>query len=148
MEITNYQLQFCLFFFAGADIHLCNCSSSAFQAGITGTFLSAGHNLRLWRLLPFRQRLAGELKVLTAMDFCIQGCFWLEKPNFHNLSIYSEAWILVENLPVRQNIYLPRRRKDAKLNFRFCRRRHLSVHKQHKLRNLRRQGTAGSAFHL
>ena len=43
----NYQLQFCFFFFAGADIHLCNCSSSAFQAGITGTFLSAGHNLQL-----------------------------------------------------------------------------------------------------
>jgi hypothetical protein len=38
MRITNYQLQFCFFFFAGADIHLCNCSSSAFQAGITGRF--------------------------------------------------------------------------------------------------------------
>lgn len=47
MRITNYQLQFCLFFFAGTDIRLCNCSGPAFQAVMVGTFLSAGHNLQL-----------------------------------------------------------------------------------------------------
>ena len=34
--------------------------------------------------------------------FCIRGCFWLEKPNFHNRRIYSAAWIVVRNLPERQ----------------------------------------------
>jgi len=32
MGIENYEFSFRLFFFAGVDIHLCNCSSSAFQA--------------------------------------------------------------------------------------------------------------------
>ena len=40
--------------------------------------------------------------------------FGLEKPDFHNRRIYSAAWIVVRNLPGRQYIYLPRRRKDAK----------------------------------
>jgi hypothetical protein len=116
MRILNYEFSFCLFFFAGVDIHLSNCSSSAFQAVMVGTSLSAGRDLRLWRLLPFRQRLAGELKASTAMDiFCIREYFWLEKPNFHNRGIYSAARIVVGNLPGRQYFYLPRRRKDAKL---------------------------------
>jgi hypothetical protein len=42
MGIENYEFSFRLFFFAGVDIHLCNCSSSAFQAGIEGASLSAG----------------------------------------------------------------------------------------------------------
>jgi len=32
MRILNYEFSFCLFFFAGVDIRLFNCSSSAFQA--------------------------------------------------------------------------------------------------------------------
>ncbi|MBZ4657017.1 MAG: hypothetical protein JG771_153 [Methermicoccus sp.] len=42
MGILNYEFSFCLFFFAGMDIHLCNCSGSAFQAAIVGTSLYAG----------------------------------------------------------------------------------------------------------
>jgi hypothetical protein len=42
MVIENYEFSSCLFFFAGVDIRLFNCSSSAFQAGIAGTSLSAG----------------------------------------------------------------------------------------------------------
>jgi hypothetical protein len=45
--------------------------------------------------------------------------FGLEKPDFHNLKIYSAGSILVWTLPGRQDLYLPRRRKDAKSDFRF-----------------------------
>ena len=37
------------------------------------------------------------------MNFCLMGCFWLEKPNFHNRRIHSAARISVRNLPERQN---------------------------------------------
>ena len=80
--------------FAGMDIHLCNCSGSAFQAAMVETSSSAGRDLRLWRLLPFRQWWAGELKTSTAMNISVfQDVFRLEKPNFHNRRIYSAAWI-------------------------------------------------------
>jgi hypothetical protein len=47
VRILNYEFSFCLFFFAGVDIHLSNCSGSAFQAGILLLSLSAGRDLRL-----------------------------------------------------------------------------------------------------
>ena len=72
-----------MFFFAGADIHLCNCSGSAFQAAMVGTSLSAGRDLRLWRLLPFRQKWAGELKTSTVMDISVfEGVFGLKSRIF------------------------------------------------------------------
>jgi hypothetical protein len=40
--ILNYEFSFRLFFFAGVDIRLCNCSGSAFQAAMVGTSLSVG----------------------------------------------------------------------------------------------------------
>jgi hypothetical protein len=61
-------------------------------------------NIELKMLLPFRQRWGGELKASTAMDFCLGGCFWLGKPNFHNRRIHSAARINIGNLPGRQNI--------------------------------------------
>ncbi len=42
IRILNYEFSFCLFFFAGVDIHLYNGKSSAFQAEIAGMSSSAG----------------------------------------------------------------------------------------------------------
>ena len=99
------------------NIHLYNGKSSAFQAaygccifvrrsstcGYEGYCLSGKSKPVNWRLR------------LRWIFLCIRGCFWLEKPNFHNRRIYSAAWIVVGNLPERQYFYLPRRLKDAKL---------------------------------
>jgi hypothetical protein len=35
IRISNYEFSFCLFFFAGVDIHLYNGNSSAFQAKVS-----------------------------------------------------------------------------------------------------------------
>jgi len=65
------------------DIRLCNCSGSAFQAAMVGTSLSAGRDLWLWRLLPFRQKWAGELKAPTAMNISVfEGIFGLKSRIF------------------------------------------------------------------
>ena len=34
MGILNYEFSFCLFFFAGVDIHLCNCSTFIRHEGV------------------------------------------------------------------------------------------------------------------
>jgi hypothetical protein len=47
LRILNYEFSFCLFFFAGMDIRLCNCSGSAFQAVMVVMSLSADRDLRL-----------------------------------------------------------------------------------------------------
>jgi hypothetical protein len=47
VEILNYEFSFYLFFFAGEDIYQCSDNSSAFQAVMVGTSLSAGRDLQL-----------------------------------------------------------------------------------------------------
>jgi hypothetical protein len=58
MRITNYQLQFCFFFFAGADIHLCNCNGSAFQAAIVVMSLSAGRIPAVMKVIAFQAKVS------------------------------------------------------------------------------------------
>jgi len=62
MGILNYEFSFCLFFFAGVDIHLCNCSSSAFQAEIAGASLSAGRRPAVMKVIAFQAKVSRGIK--------------------------------------------------------------------------------------
>jgi hypothetical protein len=100
VEILNYEFSFCLFFFAGVDIRLFNCSSSAFQAAYVCCIFvrrSATCGYEGYCLSG-----KGSLIVEGRRPIVFQNVFWLEKPNFHNRRIYSAARIAVRNLPERQ----------------------------------------------
>jgi hypothetical protein len=58
MGIENYEFSFCLFFFAGADIHLCNCSGSAFQAGMVVMSSSAGRRPEVMKVIAFQAKVS------------------------------------------------------------------------------------------
>ncbi len=84
-----------------ADYSQFGCS--AFQAEIAGTSSSAGRWLAVMKVIAFQAKVSRWIENFDCDGyFCIRGCFWLEKPNFHNRRIYSAAWILVGNLPGRQ----------------------------------------------
>jgi len=115
IRILNYEFSFCLFFFCRCEYSFVQRQEFCLSGSIWLLYLRPQViDLRLWRLLPFRQKHANELKASTAMGFCIRRYFWLEKPDFHNRRIHSAAWIVVRNLPGRQYFYSPRRRNDAK----------------------------------
>ena len=56
--ILNYKFSFCLFFFAGVDIRLFNCSSSAFQAGILLLSSSAGRIPAVMKVIAFQAKMS------------------------------------------------------------------------------------------
>ena len=76
MRILNYKFSFCLFFFAGVDIHLCNCSSSAFQAAMVGMSLSAGRIPAVMKVIAFQAKVSRRIENFDCDGyFCIRGCF-------------------------------------------------------------------------
>jgi hypothetical protein len=58
MGILNYEFSFCLFFFAGMDIHLYSDNSSAFQAGIVVMPSSAGRWPAVMKVIAFQAKAA------------------------------------------------------------------------------------------
>jgi len=71
-------------------------------------------------VLPFRQKLAGELKASTAMNISVfEGVFGLKSQIFITAEFILRGESAALTLPGRQNIYSPRRRKDRKSDFRF-----------------------------
>ncbi len=66
------------------DIHLCKCNSSAFQALMGGTSLSAGRWPVVMKVIAFQAKVSRWIENFDCDGyFCIRGCFWFEKPNFH-----------------------------------------------------------------
>ena len=57
MRISNCELKF-FFLVAIADIHLCNYSSSAFQAVIVGVSLSAGLIPAVMKVIAFQAKVS------------------------------------------------------------------------------------------
>jgi hypothetical protein len=118
IRILNYEFSFCLFAFRRHGYSFVKLQWFCLSGReIAGTSLSAGRWPAVMKVIAFQAKVSQWIENFDCDGyFCIRGCFWLEKPNFHNRRIYSAAWIVVRNLPGRQKIYSPRRRKDAKLN--------------------------------
>ena len=65
-------------------MHLYNGNSSAFQAAMVGTSLSAGRWPAVMKVIAFQATVSRWIENFDCDGyFCIRGCFWLEKPNFH-----------------------------------------------------------------
>jgi len=65
-------------------MHLYNGNSSAFQAAMVGTSLSAGRWPAVMKVIAFQATVSRWIENFDCNGyFCIRGCFWLEKPNFH-----------------------------------------------------------------
>ncbi len=76
MGILNYEFSFCLFFFGGMDIRLCNCSGSAFQAGIVVMPSSAGRWPAVMKVIAFQAKVSRWIETSTVMDISVfEGVF-------------------------------------------------------------------------
>ena len=72
IRILNYEFSFCLFFFCRCEYSFVQRQEFCLSGSIWLLYLRPQViDLRLWRLLPFRQRLAGELKTSTVMDISV-----------------------------------------------------------------------------
>ena len=84
LQVPNNEFPFCLVVFAGADIYQCSDNRSAFQAAIAVMSLSAGRWPAVMKVIAFQATVSRWIENFDCNGyFCIRGCFWLEKPNFH-----------------------------------------------------------------
>ena len=77
IRILNYEFSFRWFIFAGVDIHLCNCSGSAFQAGILLLSLSAGRIPAVMKVIAFQAKISRRIE-----SFHCEGIFGLKSRIF------------------------------------------------------------------
>ena len=82
IRILNYEFSFCLFIFAGVDIHLCNCSGSAFQAGILLLSLSAGRIPAVMKVIAFQAKVSRWIENFDCDGFLYSKVFLAWKAEF------------------------------------------------------------------
>ena len=82
IRILNYEFSFCLFFFAGVDIHLYNGKSSAFQAEIAGMSSSAGRWPAVMKVIAFQAKVSQWIEGFHCDGFLYSRVFLAWKAEF------------------------------------------------------------------